>query len=106
MILVIDEDRDTADAVQQVLTELAGLHVDIAYSMIEARPLLNIKKYGAILVDYKIFRLDGDWEFFSKPNIIIMSGGRNLNTFSRVLKKPFNIEHLIAMVTNLNPNLL
>jgi CheY-like chemotaxis protein len=110
--LVVEDEFEIAESVKLILDE-EGYETYIAYDGVEAMELLKkIPLPHLILSDVMMPKMDGyqflkrlqDEEKFRKIPIVFMSAGKPRNetlqdSWSGFLKKPFNIDDLINLVS-------
>lgn len=110
-ILVVDDDRDIAINMSDVLTDL-GYHIDIASDAESALRLVEINAYDIALLDFKMPDMDGVALYEQikelQPTVVgIMltayAGSDGLDRAIRagtwqVLRKPIDFEKLLGLI--------
>jgi CheY-like chemotaxis protein len=116
-ILIVDDDRDLADAIGEAL-ELVGHKPTIAYSGTEAIETYCGRSFDLTFMDVKLPDINGVETFMTiremDPNarVVMMTGYRidqllaqaTDNGAIRVLRKPFAMEEVLTSIDEVRPN--
>ena len=116
-ILIVDDDRDLADAIGEAL-EMVGHRPTVAYSGTEAIEKYCGRSFDLTFMDVKLPDINGVETFLairemdSSARVIMMTGYRIEQLLAqatesgaiKVLRKPFSMDEIISSIDEVRPN--